>query len=132
MGWKENLKEWMGKNTAKEIVGPIVADYDLKQCVELRNKINKHQGKTYLIAVPLCLLMEVIGVAYISISKWLADMGLIELAEDDTSGLAFIFLGLVVLAVWFGYSIFLSVILGGVNKRIEVLAGVSDGTQEES
>lgn len=132
MGWKERFIERMKKDTAKEIVGPIVADYDLKECVELKNKITRHQGKTYLIAVPLCLFMEIIAVTYIGISQWLADIGLIEVAENDTSGLAFIFLGIVVLAVWFGYSIFLSEILGCINKRIEVLAGVSDGTQEES
>lgn len=131
MGWKERFKEWMKKDTAKEIVGPIVADYDLKQCVELKNKITRHQGKTYLIAVPLCLFMEVIAVAYISIMVGLADIGLIEVAENDTSGLAFVFLGVLVLAVWFGYTIFLTEIIGRINKRIEELAGVSDGTQKK-
>ncbi len=131
MGWKERFKEWMKKDTAKDIVGPIVADYDLKQCVELQKKITRHQEKTYFIAVPFCLFMMVISVVYIGISQWLADIGLIEVAENDTSGLGLIFLGMLVLAVWFGYSIFLTVIIGRINKRIEELAGVSDGTQKK-
>lgn len=131
MGWKERFKEWIKKDTAKEMIGPIVADYDLKQCVELKNKITRHQGKTYLIAVLFCLFMEVIAVAYISIMDGLAYIGLIEVAENDTSGLAFVFLGVLVLAVWFGYTIFLTEIIGRINKRIEELAGVSDGTQKK-
>ena len=131
MGWKERFKEWMEKDTAKEIIGPIVADYDLKQCVELKKKTIKHQTKTCFIAVPLSMVLFFIAVIYILVSDWLANLGLIEVAENDTSGLAFIVLGIVVMAVYWGYILFLGGILEQINKRIEVLAGVSDGTQKK-
>lgn len=129
---KDRLKDWIGKNTAMDIIGPIVADYDLKQCVELKIKISKHIDKSYLIAVPLCLVFVFISLGYLGISKLLAGYGLIQLDEHDTTGLAFLVFGIMVMWAFFGYVLFLSRITAQCNHKIKEIAGVSDGEETQS
>lgn len=131
MTWKERLSNWMGKNTAKGIIWPIVADYDLKQCVELKTRVNKHSGKIYFIGVCLCMLFTFISLAYMGISSLLADLNLIQLKEHDTTGLGILVWGLFFFMACFGYIMFLSAIDSQCNKRIKEIAGVSNGEETQ-
>lgn len=131
MNCKERFSNWMGKNTAKGIIWPIVADYDLKQCVELKTKISKHSNKVYFIGVCLCMFFTFIALAYMGISSLLADFNLIELKEHDTTGLGILIGGLFIFMGCFGYIVFLSVITEQCNKRIKEIAGVFDGEETQ-
>lgn len=131
MGRTDELKEWMEKDTVKEIIRPIIADYDLKQTVELKKQINRHFRKTYVICTGFCMLFVIAAVVYHIVSGVLDDAGIIELAENDTSVLAILILGLLFMVYYLGYTWSYSIIIGQCNKRIEELAGVSNGTQEK-
>lgn len=131
MGRTDKLKEWMEKDTGKGIIRPIIADYDLKQTVELKKQINRHLSKIYVVCVVLCMLFVIAALVYQTVSIVLDNAGVIELAKNDTSVLAILILGLLFMVFYLGYSWSYSIITGQCNKRIEELAGVSNGTQEK-
>ena len=126
---RERFNEWMKKDTAQDIIGPIVEDYDLKTCIELKKRITRHENKTYLLAIVPVLLCEVIALAYMGISKYLADMDIIAVSEPDLNGLAIMIFGMIILMLWAGYGCFTSVIKKQLDKRIEVIAGVDYGKE---
>lgn len=131
MGWKERFKEWMKKDTLNDILAPIFAGYDLKQCVELKNKIIRHENKVGIIAVFPAFIFIIIWALYMLISKWLAELGVIAVCEPDTGACILLIYPLLIIFCYAGYCIFTGAIKTKLNKRIEAIAGVLDGTQKE-
>lgn len=132
MGWKERFKDWLKKDTAKDVIGPIVADYDLKTCIELKNGLIRHENKIWVMCFVPCLLCEVIALAYVSITKYLAELGLIAVSEPDINGPVILIFGIFCLVIWVGYGCFTGTIKRQLDKRIEAIAGVSNGKETES
>ena len=127
MGWKERLKEWLEKDTATEIIAPMVAGFDLKTCIEFRKKIIRNENQALYCSMFFSFAFLVLSLSYMGISKALADIGLISVAEDDINGIIFLLFGLFSLFIYVGYSIILSRMVNQIDKRMELLAGVSDG-----
>lgn len=129
---KERFKQWMEKDTLSDILAPIFAGYDLKQCVELKNKITRHENKVSIIAVFPAFIFIVIWALYMLISKWLAELGVIAVCKPDTGACILLIYPLLIIFCYAGYCIFTGAIKTKLNKRIEAIAGVHDGKEKES
>ena len=131
MGRMERFNEWMKKDTAKDVIGPIVADYDLKTCIELKKGLTRHENKIYFICIVPSLLCLVIAGAYMGISKYLAELEIIAVSEPDLNGPSIMIFALIFIMIWAGYCCFTGAFKRQLDKRIETIAGVSNGAQKE-
>ena len=132
MGRMERFNEWMKKDTAKDVIAPIVADYDLKTCIELKKNLTRHENKIYFICIVPCLLFLFIALAYMEISKYLSELGIIAVSKPDLNGPAILIFGMIFIMIWAGYCCFTGAFKRQLDKRIEVIAGVDYGKETES
>lgn len=124
------FKEYLKKNTFKDILGGYADDMDLKQCLETKKIIDKHSGKVFLLCAPWALLAVLCGAVYNFAVEVLASWGIGEVLEHDTTPLVFLFMALTLLAIAYGYVVAVSRITDQINKRIKIIAGVDDGQKE--
>lgn len=123
------FKEYLNDNKASDIFGPLISGYDLRTCVELKKKLKKNIDKVFVLcALPSLCLMTIGGIIALAL-KFMADMGWITVAENDLSILAFLFLAYCFIFIYAGYATAMSMIIHQCDKRIDVIAGVSDGKE---
>lgn len=125
------FKEYLKKNTFKQTFGDVFKDYDLKQCVLLKDRIKKHADKVYTLGMGFCTLA--LGTLVI--------IDLIMKTINGPEGGLFIpgtpkAVVIVVVVLWVfmftaGYVMATSTFTNLLNKRIKEIAGVTDNGEEE-
>lgn len=125
------FKEWMDKDRAKDIYGPMLADYDLKSTIELKKKVNRHINKVSLALMIPLLLFVIAGAVYMGLVPLFIDWGWMVEDGADQPGLILLMFGYMFVFMAFGYNLALSSFTGECNKRVEEIAGVRDGTQKK-
>jgi len=125
------FKEFMEKNRAKDIYAPMLADYDLKSTIELKNKLNRHNNKVFFAFMVPFLFFAICGASYLLLCPYLIDWGLLVEDGADKPGYILLILGYMFLFMAFGYNFAISMVMTECNKRVETIAGVEDGTQKK-
>lgn len=124
------VKEFMERDRAKDIYGPMVADYDLKQCIELKKKVLRHKNKVLFCYMIPFLLFAIVGAVLLVLTPWFIDLGLFT--EENDTALMIVIFGYLFIFMGSGYVTSNNFLLDACNKRIEAIAGVSDGEETES
>lgn len=115
------INEFLDKNKSSEIWGPIVADFDLKQCVETKDKINKHIEKIQKLGGWLFIAFIIpFTVSVICIKS-------LGMELDPVAFLGFFFLALSCFMSCTGYCSAFEKIRHIINDRISTIAGVENG-----
>lgn len=125
------FKEYLKKNTFKQTFGDVFKDYDLKQCVLMKEKINKHGDKVYTLS---CLASFGILVPFFITHEIMRAIngpegGLIQPGQPE--GVIFIVVALFVFVLMSGYTLALGSFRILLTKRIKEIAGVTDNGEEE-
>ena len=126
------FKEWMDKDRAKDIYGPMLADYDLKTTIELKKKVNRHINKVFVALMIPFLLFVIAGAVYMGLLPLFIDWGWMVEDGADQPGLILLMFGYMFVFMAFGYNLATSSIIGECNKRVDTIAGVSYGEETES
>lgn len=126
--FKEQMK---GTSFRKQVVDPYVGQMDLKQTVETQKTIIRCESKAVWVMILFYAVFGCIG-GVIAGWIWIMDyLGYFPYVTGDTDIVVCAMIGILPMAVYFGYIIALDEFKGSVNKRIKKIAGVEDGEEEK-
>lgn len=121
MGWLEN---YMKGNKAKDVLEPLVSDYSLAQCVELKDKIKTHLEKGANVFMSVAVLFWLL-ILVLAIITGLEDSNYRELA------LLIYALSIMPVCIWAGHSIVMNRLRRLCDERITQIAGEYDGEETQ-